>query len=75
MPFSVASTLEKHMRKCVAGGKKPGLPPPHWAAGDEDGDDDDGGDDDDDGGGGDDGVDRQLVRMGYRLLVRGCKGL
>ena len=21
------------------------------------------------------GVDRQLVRMGYRLLVRGCKGL
>ena len=30
-------------------------------------------DDDDDGGGG--GVDRQLVRMGYRLLVRGCKGL
>ena len=20
-------------------------------------------------------VDRQLVRMGYRLLVRGCKGL
>ena len=25
--------------------------------------------------GGDDGVDRQLVRMGYRLLVRGCKGL
>ena len=28
-------------------------------------------DDDDD----DDGVDRQLVRMGYRLLVRGCKGL
>ena len=37
MPFSVASTLEKHMRKCVAGGKKPGLPPPHWAAGDEDG--------------------------------------
>ena len=41
MPFSVASTLEKHMRKCVAGGKKPGLPPPHWAAGDEDGVDDD----------------------------------
>ena len=41
MPFSVASTLEKHMRKCVAGGKKPGLPPPHWAAGDEDGGDDD----------------------------------
>ena len=41
MPFSVASTLEKHMRKCVAGGKKPGLPPPHWAAGDEDGDDED----------------------------------
>ena len=33
--------------------------------------DDDGEDDDDD----DDGVDRQLVRMGYRLLVRGCKGL
>ena len=33
MPFSVASTLEKHMRKCVVGGKKPGLPPPHWAAG------------------------------------------
>jgi len=32
MPFSVASTLEKHMRKCVVGGKKPGLPPPHWAA-------------------------------------------
>ena len=49
MPFSVASTLEKHMRKCVAGGKKPGLPPPHWAAGDEDGGDDDGdhGDEDD----------------------------
>ena len=23
----------------------------------------------------DNGVDRQLVRMGYRLLVRGCKGL
>jgi hypothetical protein len=23
MPFSVASTLEKHMRKCVAGHKKP----------------------------------------------------
>ena len=22
-----------------------------------------------------DGVDRQLVRMGYRFLVRGCKGL
>ena len=41
MPFSVASTLEKHMRKCVAGGKKPGLPPPHWAAGDEDSGDDD----------------------------------
>ena len=35
MPFSVASTLEKHMRKCVVGGKKPGLPPPHWAAGDQ----------------------------------------
>ena len=34
------------------------------------GDDDDDDDDDDDGG-----VDRQLVRMGYRLLVRGCKGL
>ena len=32
-------------------------------------DDDD--DDDDD----DNGVDRQLVRMGYRFLVRGCKGL
>ena len=49
MPFSVASTLEKHMRKCVAGGKKPGLPPPHWAAGDEDGgvhDEEDGVDDD-----------------------------
>ena len=40
-----------------------------------DGDDD--GDDDDDAGddGDDDRVDRQLVRMGYRLLVRGCKGL
>ena len=24
---------------------------------------------------GDVGVDRQLVRMGYRFLVRGCKGL
>ena len=34
--------------------------------------DDDDDDDDDDGG---DGVDRQLVRMGYRFLVRGCKGL
>ena len=33
-----------------------------------------GGDDDEDDGD-DDGVDRQLVRMGYRLLVRGCKGL
>ena len=33
--------------------------------------DDDGDDDDDD----DIRVDRQLVRMGYRLLVRGCKGL
>ena len=31
------------------------------------------GDDDDIDGG--DGVDRQLVRMGYRFLVRGCKGL
>ena len=31
--------------------------------------------DDDDDEDGDDGVDRQLVRMGYRLLVRGCKGL
>ena len=30
---------------------------------------------DDDGGGRGDGVDRQLVRMGCRLLVRGCKGL
>ena len=29
----------------------------------------------DDDGGDDDGVDRQLVWMGYRLLVRGCKGL
>ena len=33
------------------------------------------GDDDEDDDGGDGGVDRQLVRMGYRLLVRGCKGL
>ena len=32
-------------------------------------------DDDDNDDGDDDGVDRQLVRMGYRLLVRGCKGL
>ena len=32
-------------------------------------------DDDDDDHDDDDGVDRQLVRMGYRLLVRGCKGL
>ena len=43
------------------------------AAGDDDGCDDDTAEDDD--GGDDDGVDRQLVRMGYRLLVRGCKGL
>ena len=37
----------------------------------------DGGDDfgDDDEGSNGDGVDRQLVRMGYRFLVRGCKGL
>ena len=34
-----------------------------------------GGDDDDDDDDVDDGVDRQLVRMGYRFLVRGCKGL
>ena len=32
-------------------------------------------DDDDDYDGDNDGVDRQLVRMGYRLLVRGCKFL
>ena len=32
-------------------------------------------DDDDDEDGVDVGVDRQLVRMGYRLLVRGCKFL
>ena len=31
-------------------------------------DNEDGDDDDDE-------VDRQLVRMGYRFLVRGCKGL
>ena len=39
----------------------------------DDGDEGDEGDDDDEGDDG--GVDRQLVRMGYRLLVRGCKGL
>ena len=33
------------------------------------------GDDDGDVGDDDGGVDRQLVRMGYRFLVRGCKGL
>ena len=38
-------------------------------------DDDDDGGCDDDGDAEDCGVDRQLVRMGYRLLVRGCKGL
>ena len=32
-------------------------------------------DDDDDDNGDDQRVDRQLVRMGYRFLVRGCKGL
>ena len=32
-------------------------------------------DDDDDDDGASPRVDRQLVRMGYRLLVRGCKGL
>ena len=34
-------------------------------------------DDDDDGEEekNEEGVDRQLVRMGYRFLVRGCKGL
>ena len=37
------------------------------------GDDDDDDDDDDDGDL--EGADRQLVRMGYRFLVRGCKGL
>ena len=30
---------------------------------------------DDDDGDDDEWVDRQLVRMGYRFLVRGCKGL
>ena len=49
-------------------------------ADDDDGDDtgdggDDDDDDDDDEDTGDGGVDRQLVRMGYRFLVRGCKGL
>ena len=44
--------------------------------GDEGDDDDDNfDDDDDDGGAGNKGVDRQLVRMGYRFLVRGCKFL
>ena len=33
------------------------------------------GDDDDEGGDGGGRVDRQLVRMGYRFLVRGCKFL
>ena len=41
------------------------------AGDDVDIDDDDDIDSDDD----DVGVDRQLVRMGYRFLVRGCKGL
>ena len=40
------------------------------AAADDVADDDVADDDGDDGG---DGVDRQLVRMGYRFLVRGCK--
>ena len=38
-------------------------------------DDDDGDDDEDDDEDGVIRVDRQLVRMGYRFLVRGCKGL
>ena len=37
--------------------------------------DDEDEEDDEDDEDADEGVDRQLVRMGYRFLVRGCKGL